>query len=99
MTTTTNYQLSQWDGGDRITHAQFNSDNAKIDDALDAQLAKRSDVLWRTENGRHSLALPWESGQPFPLTELFCFARVQTVQGKQCVVYRVGADGLPLLEE
>ena len=69
------------------------------DEALDAQLAKRSDVLWRTENGRRSLALPWESGQPFPLTELFCFARVQAIQGQQCVIYRVGADGLPLLEE
>ena len=36
MNHTSNYQLSQWDGEDRILRADFNSDNSKIDAALAA---------------------------------------------------------------
>ena len=32
---TSNYQLSQWDAEDRIQRADFNSDNAKVDAALE----------------------------------------------------------------
>ena len=35
MNQTTNYQLSQWDEEDRILRTDFNSDNAKIDAALE----------------------------------------------------------------
>ena len=35
MQQTTNYQLNQWDGEDRIMRVDFNSDNAKIDAALE----------------------------------------------------------------
>ena len=34
MTKTENYQLNQWDPEDRVTHTDFNADNAKIDAAL-----------------------------------------------------------------
>ena len=34
MQKTTNYQLCQWDGDDRILRTDFNEDNAKIDAAL-----------------------------------------------------------------
>ena len=34
---TTNYQLNQWDGEDRILRTDFNSDNQKIDAALKSQ--------------------------------------------------------------
>jgi len=36
MTHTTNYNLSQWDAGDRILRDDFNADNAKIDAELAA---------------------------------------------------------------
>ena len=36
MQKTTNYQLCQWDGEDRILRTDFNEDNAKIDAALKA---------------------------------------------------------------
>lgn len=36
MHTTTNYQLCQWEGSDRILMTDFNGDNAKIDAALKA---------------------------------------------------------------
>lgn len=35
MQQTANYQLNQWDGEDRIMRVDFNSDNAKIDAALE----------------------------------------------------------------
>ena len=34
MNHTTNYSLNQWEAGDRITRADFNADNAKIDAAI-----------------------------------------------------------------
>ena len=34
MKKTTNYQLSQWDAGDRILREDFNQDNKKLDDAI-----------------------------------------------------------------
>ena len=34
MNYTTNYQLNQWEAGDRVTRADFNADNAKIDAAI-----------------------------------------------------------------
>ena len=34
MTKTTNYQLNQWDPTDRVLRTDFNSDNQKIDAAL-----------------------------------------------------------------
>ena len=37
MQKTTNYQLCQWDGSDRILRTDFNEDNAKIDAALKQQ--------------------------------------------------------------
>ena len=36
MTHTTNYNLNQWEAGDRVTRADFNADNAAIDAALAA---------------------------------------------------------------
>ena len=37
MNKTSNYQLCQWDGDDRILRTDFNEDNAKIDTALKQQ--------------------------------------------------------------
>lgn len=42
MNQTTNYQLSQWDGEDRILREDFNADNVKIDAALKAEAAARA---------------------------------------------------------
>ena len=35
MQQTSHYQLNQWDAEDRIQRTDFNSDNAKVDAALD----------------------------------------------------------------
>ena len=36
MQKTTNYNLNQWEAGDRVTRADFNADNAAVDAALKA---------------------------------------------------------------
>ena len=37
MQHTTNYNLNQWEAGDRVTREDFNADNAKIDAAIAAK--------------------------------------------------------------
>ena len=34
---------------------------------------------------------------PFPLPELFCLARIGTVGGRKCVIYRVDEKNSPIL--
>ena len=47
MNQTTNYQLSQWESTDRILMEDFNSDNAKLDEALKSH----DDALAALEEG------------------------------------------------
>ena len=42
---------------------------------------------WRREEGLLLLALPLERGKPFPLEALFCLGRIESVEGRRCVVY------------
>lgn len=44
MKQTENYQLNQWESGDRILMADFNNDNAKLEAALDALEAGKADA-------------------------------------------------------
>ena len=44
-------------------------------------------VLTCREGERLLLAFPWEKRQPFPLVPLFCFARLECVGGRYCVVF------------
>ena len=43
------------------------------------------------------LAIPCAENKPFPLPELFCLARIGTVGGRRCVIYRVDRKKLPVL--
>ena len=42
-------------------------------------------------------AVPCAEDAPFPLTELFCLARIETVAGRRCVVFAFDASGWPVL--
>ena len=42
------------------------------------------------------LALPWQQGEPFPLAERFCLARVGTMAGRSWVFYTVDGRGEPI---
>ena len=43
------------------------------------------------------LALPWEGKKPFPLTPLFCLARVERLEGKWYILFRFSRQGKPEL--
>lgn len=66
------------------------------DARLNAELAALSGALWRVEDGRRYLALPWDGGE-FPLTELFCFARIRPIRGREYVVYCVDSENYPVM--
>lgn len=53
-------------------------------------------VLTRTEGGCRYVALPYDKGKHFPLTTLFCFARIQTIRGKAYVIYAFDAQESPV---
>ena len=67
------------------------------DEALDRELASISGALWRAEQGRRILALPYAPDRPFPLTALFCFAKPVCICGKEYVIYCLDANGRPIL--
>lgn len=64
---------------------------------LDCALALLSDAMVREEKSGKLLALPYSESAPFPLAELFCLARIGTVDGRKCVIYRVNEKNSPIL--
>jgi len=52
-------------------------------------------ALLRRREGGFSLAVPWEAGGEFPLTPLFCFARVERLAGKDYAVFGFSPRGCP----
>lgn len=60
------------------------------------RLRGQQDALCRRENGLLFLALPYDSSKPFPLTCLFCFASVRTIQGSPYAVFAFGPGEEPV---
>lgn len=56
----------------------------------DGALVRRAGSVWLA-------AVPCAEDAPFPLTELFCLARIETVAGRRCVVFAFDASGWPVL--
>lgn len=54
-------------------------------------------ALMRRSGQGYTLALPFDADGPFPLPQLFCFARVCRMEGRQWVLYRLDHQGRPLL--
>ena len=50
---TTNYDLNQWEGTDKVLRTEFNADNAKIDAALKAN----ADAIAAETAAREALAV------------------------------------------
>lgn len=53
-------------------------------------------ALTRTEGGCRLIALPYDKGKCFPVTTLFCFARVQNINGAAYAVYAFDAQESPV---
>ena len=64
---------------------------------LDCALSLLSGAMVREEKHGKLLALPYSESAPFPLPELFCLARIGTVGGRKCVIYRVDEKNSPIL--
>lgn len=63
---------------------------------LCGQLRNFQGVLVMREGTVCRIAIPYGTRQPFPLTQLFCFARVATVRGHRCVLYTFDQNELPI---
>lgn len=50
----------------------------------------------RQAGGTRFLALPYDRGKPFPLTTLFCFARVRNIGERAYVVYAFDGQDRPI---
>ena len=55
-----------------------------------------SRALRRERNGGQEYALPYSAVQPWPLPELFCFARPAQIGGKSYLVYAFDEKNRPI---
>ena len=53
--------------------------------------------LCRPSGEGWELALPFDGNGPFPIPALFCLARIATVAGRPCAVFRFDGTGWPVL--
>ncbi|WP_295743748.1 hypothetical protein [uncultured Oscillibacter sp.] len=53
-------------------------------------------ALVRTDRGRRFLALPYDSGKPFPLPTLFCFASIRSIHGERYAVFVFDGEDRPV---
>lgn len=61
--------------------------------------AAKGPALVRREEGGFSLAYRYRPDRPFPLTPLFCFARVEELEGSTYLRFPFRPGGCPRLEE
>lgn len=59
------------------------------------QLRGVEGVRTRAEGNCRYVAIPYDGRRPFPLTAMFCFARVGTVDGRRCVVFALNEKEWP----
>lgn len=64
-----------------------------------AQAAGEGGALFRQEGNGFCLAYPFRTDRPFPLTPLFCFARLERLEGTDYVVFPFRPGGCPRVEE
>ncbi|MGM9618259.1 MAG: hypothetical protein ACI3W8_00250 [Oscillospiraceae bacterium] len=54
-------------------------------------------TLTRLAGSLRLVALPYDQGAPFPLTELFCLAQLRQIGGRRYVIYAFSPEGTPVL--
>lgn len=98
MQHTTNYDLNQWDADDRVTRADFNADNAKIDAALAAAGGSNCKIVMGsyTGNGGHGSSAP--TSLSFSNRPLFVVLHAQNAFGApRVILVRDAAATSPLI--
>ena len=53
----------------------------------------------RQSDGQYELALPYDEKKCFPLLPLFCFAKIGTIDGKRCAIFRFDENGKPIMRK
>lgn len=61
------------------------------------RLKERSSLLWRREGNLKFLAFPFQSGKPFPMPDLFCFARIFTIRNCNYAVFAFNDQDFPVM--
>ena len=54
-------------------------------------------VLTQRRGERLLLAIPYDPAKPFPMTPLFCFAKIRRIEGASCAVFAFDAQERPLM--
>lgn len=55
------------------------------------------ETLFCCRGKRYYLALPYDEGEPFPLAEYFCFAKIRTLDGRLRAIFAFDREGNPLI--
>ena len=56
-----------------------------------------SGVLLRREGDRRLIAIPWDAAKPFPMTPLFCFAKICRMESISYVIFAFDGREKPLM--
>ena len=67
-----------------------------FDDLILARSVEKT-ALWRKEPVGFSLAFPWDSQVPFPMVPVFCFGRVEKMEGKPWLIFSFRDGGWPVV--
>ena len=65
---------------------------------INKQLRGVQGVMLRKEDKKCFLAFPYDKEKEFPLTALFCFARIKCIHGQQYVVYAFDEKEWPIFQ-
>lgn len=63
---------------------------------LDCALARTRGAMFCRRGEENLIAFPYAPDAPFPLEELFCFARIGEILGKRYVIYRLNGQNNPI---
>lgn len=63
---------------------------------LRRELGRTPGVLTRSAGGRREVAVPYDPARPFPLTGLFCFARICRIGGRNYAVFAFDREERPV---
>ena len=104
--------LGVLEGGEHTLHRRFSSALTDRLGQVESVTARRSAItrmesewreacgaLCRSRGAGHIIAIPWRQGEPFPMTEMFCLARVGTMAGRTWVFYTINGEGEPVFQE
>ena len=63
---------------------------------LRQQMESLTGIRSRFADGRRYVAIPYDARKPFPLTPLFCLARIRMIDGKRYVVFAFNEKEWPV---